>query len=143
MDILHFIGDLWVRRNARPQANALAASIVASYYFWTAPGYSPEAGLIWAVPGWLAWIYLFFQLLFLLVSATQIRAVRVLDSLVAVFPVVAGLVILVEWLLGHLSLSMFQVNALATLLAAAVAEFLLTIWIRFVINRRIFAVAAG
>ena len=66
-----------------------------------------------------------------------------LDSLVAVFPVVAGLVILVEWLLGHLSLSMFQVNALATLLAAAVGEFLLTIWIRFVINRRTFAVAAG
>jgi uncharacterized membrane protein len=137
-----------VRRAAHPEEwlsilFALVASLGASFYFWTAPGYSPDAGLLWAVPGWFAFAYLFLQMLFLLVSATQIRAVGVLDSIVAIFPVVAGLVIVVEWMLGHLALSTFQVNALAIFLAAAVGEFLLTIWIRFVINRRTLAIDAG
>src|SRR5438876_8976729 len=87
-----------VRRTTHPEEwlsilFALAASLGASFYFWMAPGYSPEAGLIWAVPGWLAFAYLFFQMLFLLVSATQIRALGVFDSIVAIFPVLAGLVI--------------------------------------------------
>jgi hypothetical protein len=137
-----------VRRTTHPEEwlsilFALAASVGASFYFWVAPSYSPEAGLIWALPGWLAFAYLFFQMLFLLVSASQIRALGVLDSIVAIFPVVAGLVIVVEWMLGHLALSTFQVNALAILLAAAVGEFLLTIWIRFVVNRRTLAIDAG
>jgi hypothetical protein len=75
-------------------------------------------------------------MLFLLVSATQIRALGVLDSVLAILPVVAGLVITVEWILGDLPLSLFQLNVLALLVATSVAEFLLTIWIRFVINRR-------
>ena len=122
---------------------ALGAAFAASFFFWTDPGYAPQDGAAWAIPGWLAFIYLFLQMLSLLVSATQIRALGVLDSIVAIFPVVAGLVVLIEWTLGHLALSAFQLNALAILLAAAVAEFLLTIWIRFVINRRTLAIDAG
>ena len=38
--------------------------------------------------------------------------------------------------MGHLNLSTFQINALATMLAAALGEFLLTVWVRFVVNRR-------
>lgn len=80
------------------------------------PGFSPQDGLVWAILGWIAFAYLFFQMLFLLVSATQIRALGVLDSIIAIFPVVAGLVALVEWSFGHLPLSAFQLNALAMLL---------------------------
>jgi hypothetical protein len=47
------------------------------------------------------------------VSATQIRTLGVLDTIVAILPVVAGLVMVTEWLLGHLPLSPFQLNALA------------------------------
>jgi hypothetical protein len=49
---------------------------------------------------------------------------------------VAGLVTATEWLMGHLNLSTFQINALATMLAAGLGEFLLTVWVRFVVNRR-------
>ena len=89
---------------------------------------------------WLALAYLLLQLVCLLVSATQIRALGVLDSIISIVPVVAGGVTVVEWMLGHLQLSSFQTIALAALLVAGVSEFLLTIWIRFVLNRRTFAV---
>ena len=72
----------------------------------------------------------------LLVSATQIRALGVVDSIAAIIPVVAGLVTGIEWVLGRLPLSSFQVNALATLLVTAGGEFLITTWARFILNRR-------
>jgi hypothetical protein len=105
-------------------------------FFWIAPDFSPTSQIAWAIPGWVAGGYLVVQMLFLLVSATQIRALGVLDSVLAILPVVAGVVTVVEWILGHLPLSLFQLNALGLLIATSVAEFLLTIWIRFVINRR-------
>ena len=105
-------------------------------YFWIAPELSPTSHIAWAVPGWIAGTYLVVQMLFLLVSATQIRALGVLDSVLAILPVVAGFVMMLEWMLGHFALSLFQLNVLGLLIVASVAEFLLTIWIRFVINRR-------
>ena len=62
-----------------------------------------------------------------------------LDSVISIVPVVAGAVTVVEWILGHLQLSPFEIIALASLLVAGLAEFFLTIWIRFVLNRRTFA----
>jgi hypothetical protein len=44
----------------------------------------------------LALAYLLGQLVFLLVSATQIRALGVLDSVISIVPVVAGAVTVVE-----------------------------------------------
>ncbi len=87
--------------------------------------------------------YLLVQLIFLLISATQIRALGVLDSVVAIVPVVAGAVTAVEWIFGHLHLSAFEIIALASLVVAGIAELFLTIWIRFVLNRRTFAVDTG
>jgi hypothetical protein len=89
------------------------------------------------------WSYLLVQLVFLLVSATQIRALGVLDSIISIVPVVAGAVITVEWILGHLHLSSFEIIALAALVVAGIAEFFLMIWIRFVLNRRTFAFDTG
>jgi hypothetical protein len=115
---------------------ALAATIGPVAYFWMIPDLSPTSQFTWAIPGWIAGAYLFVQMLLLLVSATQIRALGVLDSVIAILPVVVGLVMLIEWMLGHLALSLFQLNVLGLLIATSLAEFLLTIWIRFVINRR-------
>jgi hypothetical protein len=72
----------------------------------------------------------------LLVSATQIRSLGVVDSIVAIVPVVAGLVTGIEWILGRVPLSPFQVNVLATMLITSGGEFLLTTWARFILNRR-------
>ena len=130
-----------VRPHAHPEEwlsiiFALGGALLATAFFWGVPQFEPQGGLAWTVPGWVAFTYLFFQMLFLLVSATQIRALGVLDSIVSIVPFVAGLVTATEWLMGHLSLSTFQINALATMLAAGLGEFPLTVWVRFVVNRR-------
>ena len=122
---------------------ALGATIGSLLFFWLAPGYSPESHIAWAIPGWIAGGYLFTQILFLLVSATQIRTLGVLDTIVAILPVVAGLVLIAEWLLGHVPLSLFQLNALGLVIATSLGEFLLTVWIRFVLNRRTIAIDAS
>jgi hypothetical protein len=137
-----------VKKVAHPEESAsilmaLAATVGSLAFFWLAPGYSPQHGIIWAVPGWLAAIYLFLQILSLLVSATQIRTLGVLDTIVSIFPVVAGLVLVAEWLIGHLPLSGFQLNALAMVIGTSLAEFLLTVWIRFVLNRRTISIDAN
>jgi hypothetical protein len=119
---------------------ALGGAAVGLVFLWSSPGFEPATGFAWAVPGWIAFAYLFFQILLLLISATQIRALGVLDSIISILPFVAGLVLVVEWGLGRLPFSGFQLNALAILVATGVAEFFLTIWIRFVINRRTIAI---
>jgi hypothetical protein len=117
-----------------------AACVIA--FFALAPGFQPMRAYVWAIPGWVAGGYLFAQIVFLLVSATQIRTLGVLDTIVAILPVVAGLVMVVEWGLDHLRLSAFQLNALGLLIATSLGEFLLTVWIRFVLNRRTIAIGA-
>src|SRR6516162_3330961 len=119
---------------------ALGGAAGSVLFMWLAPGFEPQSHLAWAIPGWIAGAYLFLQIFFLLISATQIRALGVLDSILAIVPVVAGLVMVVEWLLGHLPLSAFQLNCLAILIATSLGEFLLTVWIRFVLNRRTIAI---
>jgi hypothetical protein len=119
---------------------ALGGAVGSLVFFWLAPGYQPESHIAWAIPGWIAGAYLFTQILFLLVSATQIRSLGVLDTIVAILPVVAGLVMVAEWALGHVPLSLFQLNALCLVIATSLGEFLLTVWIRFVLNRRTIAI---
>lgn len=122
---------------------ALGATVGSLAFFWLAPSFSPESHIAWAIPGWIAGAYLFLQILFLLVSATQIRTLGVLDTIVAILPVVAGLVLVAEWVLGHVPLSAFQLNALGLVIATSLGEFLLTVWIRFVLNRRTIAIDAS
>lgn len=122
----------------------LAGTAFAVFVIWTAPGYEPAGRPVaWTIPVWLAFAYVLIQLVFLLVSATQIRALGVIDSIIAIAPVIAGVVLGVEWLLGHLNLSSFQAMSLLALLVAGFSEFSLTLWIRFVLNRRTFAIDSG
>ena len=142
-----------VDRVARPQAAhvahteewfsillSLAGTAVAIGVIWEAPAYEPANGLVWALPVWAAFLYVLIGIVLLLVSATQIRVLGLLDSVLAVLPIIAGAVTGVEWLLGHLPLSAFQAMTLLALLVAGTSEFLLTLWIRFVLNRRTVAI---
>ena len=90
----------------------LIGTAAATWFIWAAPVYEPESGPAWTIPVWLALTYLLVQLVCLLVSATQIRALGVLNSIVSIVPVVAGAVTVVEWMLGHLQLSSFEMIAL-------------------------------
>jgi hypothetical protein len=122
---------------------ALGGTVASLAFFWLAPGFQPASGIGWALPGWIAGAYLFLQILFLLVSATQVRALGVFDSIISIVPVIAGVVMVVEYILGHLPLSLFQLNGLGLLIATSLGEFLLTVWIRFVLNRRTIALDAS
>ena len=138
-------GQVAQKRVAHPEETfsilmALGATVGSLVFFWLAPAFQPENHIAWAIPGWIAGAYLFIQILFLLVSATQIRTLGVLDTIVSILPVVAGLVMVAEWVLGHVPLSLFQLNALGLLIATSLGEFLLTVWIRFVLNRRTIAI---
>jgi hypothetical protein len=120
----------------------ILGTAVATALIWSAPGYQPAGGngAVWTLPVWAAFFYVLIQIVFLLVSATQIRVLGVIDSVIAILPVIAAVVTGVEWLLGHLHLSLFQAMSLFALLVAGLSEFLLTLWIRFVLNRRTFAI---
>jgi hypothetical protein len=115
-------------------------TLIATTVIWTAPRFEPDSGPLWQLPVWLALFYLLVQIMFLLFSAAQIRILGVVDSVVAIIPVIASIVLAVEWLLGHLDLSTFQATSLAAFLVAGASEFMLTLWIRFVLNRRTIAV---
>jgi hypothetical protein len=117
----------------------IAASIFIGYYPDYKPATQAGGGVEWAVPVWIGFLYLILQMTFLLFSASQVRALGVLDSVLAIAPVVAGIVMLVQIIISptfKANISTYQLNSLAVLIIAGASEFLLTIWIRFVINRR-------
>src|SRR5215469_12708202 len=84
---------------------ALAAAAATTAFLWQVPDFEPSNNLAWLIPGWVALAYIFIQIACLLVSATQIRAIGVVDSIVAIVPVVAGLVTGIEWILGRVAIS--------------------------------------
>jgi uncharacterized membrane protein len=122
---------------------AFVGAGATTLFLWLVPDYRPSSDLTWVVPGWLALAYVLLQMACLLVSAAQIRALGVVDSIVAIVPVVAAIVTCIEWGLGRLALSPFQINVLTTMLVASTGEFLLTMWTRFVLNRRTVSVESG
>ena len=119
---------------------AVVGAGATTLFLWQVPDFRPSSDLAWVVPGWLALAYVLLQMACLLVSATQIRALGVVDTIISIVPVVAAIVTGIEWGLGRLALSPFQINVLTTMLVASFGEFLLTMWTRFVLNRRTISV---
>jgi hypothetical protein len=115
---------------------ALGLSAFAFLFFKYAPEYEPTQNWIRGLPGWLALGYVTVQLWMLLDSALRIRPTSVIDAVVAIAPVVTGIVCLVLWMVENLHLSLFQLNALAMLIAAGVVEFVSTLWVRNVVLQR-------
>ena len=115
---------------------ALALSAFAFVFFKYVPGYSPDANWIRGLPGWLALGYITIQLWLLLDSALRIRPTSMIDAVLAIAPVVTGIVCLVLWMVDNLHLSLFQLNALAMLITTGVVEFVSTLWVRNVVLQR-------
>ena len=115
---------------------ALVVSILAFIFFRYFPDYSPGANWIRGLPGWLALGYITVQLWMLLDSALRIRPTSVIDAVLAIAPVVTGIVCGVLWMVDYLHLSLFQINALAMLTATGVVEFVSTLWVRNVVLQR-------
>src|ERR1043165_4760680 len=115
---------------------ALLASVLAFLFFKFLPDYSPEHNWIRGLPGWLSLGYITVQLWMLLDSARRIRPASVIDSVLAIAPLVTDIVCAVLWLLRYLHLSLFQLNALAMLTVTGVVEFVSTLWVRNVVLQR-------
>jgi hypothetical protein len=128
-------------------AGAIASTVFAVVFIGLNPSWEPEVnkGFWYAGAVWLGLIYLVVQIAFLLFSASQVRALGVLDSVLSILPVIAGTVMIVEALLNsdRFHLSSYMANMLAVVIVTGASEFLLTIWIRFVINRRTIGFGGG
>jgi hypothetical protein len=115
---------------------ALAVSAFAFVFLKYFPEYSPAQNWIRGLPGWLALGYITVQLWMLLDSALRIRPTSVIDAVLAIAPVVTGIVCGVLWMVDYLHLSLFQINALAMLTVTGVVEFVSTLWVRNVVLQR-------
>jgi hypothetical protein len=122
---------------------ALGASLFAFVFLKFFPDYSPEQNWVRGLPGWLALGYITIQLWMLLDSALRIRPTSVIDAVLAIAPVVTGIVCFVLWSVSFLHLSLFQVNALAMLTVTGVVEFVTTLWVRNVVLQRGVSVLPG
>ena len=122
---------------------ALVTSVLAFVFFRFFPDYSPEHNWIRGLPGWLALGYITIQLWMLLDSALRIRPTSVIDAVLAIAPVVTGIVCAVLWMVDYLHLSLFQLNALAMLTVTGVVEFVSTLWVRNVVLQRGVSVLPG
>lgn len=122
---------------------ALATSVLAFVFFKFVPEYSPEHNWIRGLPGWLALGYITVQLWMLLDSALRIRPTSVIDAVLAIAPVVTGIVCGVLWMVDYLHLSLFQLNALAMLIVTGIVEFVSTLWVRNVVLQRGVSVIPG
>jgi hypothetical protein len=115
---------------------AVLVSVLAFIFFKYFPEFSPERNWVRGLPGWLALGYITIQLWMLLDSALRIRPTSVIDAVIAIAPVVTGIVCGVLWMVGYLHLSLFQLNALAMLTVTGVVEFVSTLWVRNVVLQR-------
>jgi hypothetical protein len=123
--------------------SAFALAGAAAYFFWGAPGWSPQSewpkyALAWIVIGYLA-----IQLITLLETVLSVRLTGMIDAVTSIVPFVIGLVVLVNSVQGVLKLSVFQENALALLLSLSLLDFIVTLWIRFAVNRRTLGIDTG
>jgi hypothetical protein len=127
---------------------ALVGTVLAISFLWGAPSWEPTVNkpFWYASSVWAGFIYVVVQIVLLLMApAVDVRTIGVLDSILSIIPVVAGFVTLIVWFIvpERLPLSPFNINLLWVVIIAGAAEFLLTIWIRFVINRRTFGFGDG
>ena len=122
---------------------ALVAALLGFAFFKFFPNYTPEHNWIRGLPGWLALGYITVQLWMLLDSALRIRPTSVIDAVLAIAPVVTGIVCAVLWTVDYLHLSLFQLNALAMLTVTGVVEIVSTLWVRNVVLQRGVSVLPG
>ena len=124
-------------------SSALLLAGAAAYFFWGLPGWTPTSewpqyALAWVVIGYLA-----IQLISLLDTVMNVRLTGMIDAVASIIPFVIGIVALVNMAQGVLKLSFFQANALALLLALSLLDFVVTMWIRFAVNRRTLGLDVG
>src|ERR1044072_7539953 len=114
----------------------LSVSVLAFLFFKYMPSYEPDRTRIWGLPGWLSLSYITIQLWLLLDTAIRVRAAGIIGAVLAIAPVMTGIIMCRLWLTGNLTLAGFQLKALAMLIATGIVEFVSTLWVRHVLLQR-------
>ena len=123
----------------------LTVSVAAFLFFRYSSDFTPASNQnwAWAVPGWLSLGYITIQLWLLLDTALKVRAAGIIGAVVSIAPVMTGIIVFVLWIIGYLTLSAFNLNALAMLIGTGIVEFVSTLWVRHVLLQRGMTVLPG
>ena len=119
---------------------ALVLAIVGGIYFFKFGTFEPEpAAKFWYyVLAWIVLGYLAIQLVSLLSTAIDSTSIGFTDTICSILPAVVGAVVGVEALQGIIKLSTFSENALMLMICTSALESLITLWVRFTVNRKSF-----
>jgi hypothetical protein len=87
--------------------------------------------------------YLAAQLIALLATAIDSRSIGFGDTVCSILPAIVGAVVLVEYFQKLIELSTFSLNALLLMICTSALEALITLWVRFTVNRRTIGLDPG
>jgi hypothetical protein len=122
---------------------AVLLTIGGGIFFFKFGAWEPATNLWYYLLAWLVLGYLAVQLISLLSSAIDSSSIGFGDSVASIMPAVLGAVVGVESLQGIIQLSTFSKNALMLMICTSALESLITLWVRFTVNRRTVSLDAG
>lgn len=125
---------------------ALLLSVAAGVFFFRWGNWEPTEGgskLWYYALAWIVLAYLAAQLVALLLTAIDSRSIGFGDTVCSILPAIVGAVVLVEYFQKYIELSTFALNALMLMICTSGLEALITLWVRFTVNRRTIGIDPG
>lgn len=115
---------------------AVTLSVIGGIFFFKFGAWTPENNVWYYVLAWVVLGYLAAQLIALLSTAIDSSSIGFGDTICSIMPAIVGAVVAVEWLQGIITLSSFSKNALFLMICTSALESLITLWVRFTVNRK-------
>jgi hypothetical protein len=115
---------------------ALVLAIGAGIFFFKFGAWQPESNVWYFALAWMVLGYLAAQLIALLLTAIDSRSIGFGDTVCSILPAIVGAIVGVEALQGIIKLSTFSQNALMLMICTSALESLITLWVRFTVNRK-------
>jgi hypothetical protein len=122
---------------------AIILSVAGGIFFFKFGAWTPEGNVWYIALAWLVLGYLAAQLIALLSTAIDSSSIGFGDTICSILPAIVGAVVAVEWLQGIITLSPFSKNALFLMICTSALESLITLWVRFTVNRKTVALGGN
>ena len=117
---------------------ALLLAVAGGIFFFKFGTWEPnETSKFWYYGlAWVVLIYLALQLIALLSTAIDSQSIGFGDTICSILPALVGALLFFEYLQGIIKLSTFSQNALLLMIGTSALDSLITLWVRFTVNRR-------
>ena len=122
---------------------AVLLSVIGGIFFFKFGAWTPDNNVWYYVLAWVVLGYLAAQLIALLSTAIDSSSIGFGDTICSILPAIVGAVVAVEWLQGIVTLSSFSKNALFLMICTSALESLITLWVRFTVNRKTVALGGS